>query len=129
MATKKRIKTDEAMLMHRHGTAKVPLTAGAVRSAAEADIRAKEYNAVLRAERKEHKAKKLSTKALGTARKYSFLGKHVSRAATAQHLIKLAIDRNADAAASVNINTRRIYDSVPSLHEALKTSRLPDATT
>jgi hypothetical protein len=111
---------DMGLMLHRFGTDIGSLTPNAVLTAARADLRAKEYNAWLVAERREYKRNGRDPKQLGTKKGYSFLPKHTRAAATPMALLKLAYESRSDAGTCENLNVRRIYDHPEVISEALR---------
>jgi hypothetical protein len=103
---KPRKKADEGLLLHRFGTDIGSLTPNAVLTAARADLRAKEYNAWLVAERREYKRNGRDPKQLGTKKGYSFLPKHTRAAATPAALLKLAYESRSDAGRTAETSIR-----------------------
>jgi hypothetical protein len=101
---------DMGLMLHRFGTDIGALSAANILQAAKADMRAKEHNRWLVAERALTPKGSTQYKELGTKRPYSFLPKHTKAAATPLALLKLAYEGRSDAATCENLNVRRIYD-------------------
>jgi hypothetical protein len=101
---------DMGLMLHRFGTDIGALSPNAVLTAARADLKAREYNAWLFAERREYKRNGRDPKQLGTKKGFSFLPKHTKAAATPIALLKFAYESGGDAATCENLNVRRIYD-------------------
>jgi hypothetical protein len=101
---------DMGLMLHRFGTDIGSLSPANVLQAAKADMKAKDHNRWLVAERALVSKGSTQYKELGTKKPYSFFPKHTKAAATPLALLKLAYEGRSDAATCENLNVRRIYD-------------------
>ncbi len=108
----------EAMNLYHHGTVKWDLTPNAVFQAAVQDIRSREFNAWLRAERRRLKRDSPDYKQLPNLRRYGFLARHVKKAADAAEVLKLALEDQEAGRCSEAVNTLALYDNTDTLAAA-----------
>ncbi len=108
----------EAMNLYRHGTVKWDLTPNAVYQAAVQDIRSREFNAWLHAERRRLKRGSPEYKQLPNLRRYGFLARHVKKAADAAEVLKLALGDQEAGRCSEAVNTVALYDHQDTLAAA-----------
>ncbi len=104
--------------MFHHGTVKWDLTPNAVFQAAVQDIRSREFNAWLRAERRRLKRDSPDYKQLPNLRRYGFLARHVKKAADAAEVLKLALEDQEAGRCSEAVNTVALYDHQDTLAAA-----------
>lgn len=108
----------DSFYLEQFGTHPSSLSARAIIQAAEQDLRSRQFNARVNADKKRpvHERDGMANEHL---RKYGFIGKHVSKANTAQELIKIALSDRQSGLGRVNANTYRIYSDADRLNEAL----------
>ncbi len=99
----------EAVNLYHHGTVKWDLTPNAVYQAAVQDIRSREFNTWLRAERRRLKRGSPEYKELPSRRRYGFLARHVKKAADAAEVLKLALEDPEAGRCSEAVNTLALY--------------------
>jgi hypothetical protein len=120
LRARKPVEVDQDLFMLNHATdGAAPFEPGAIVAAAWRDIQTREYNLRCRADRRERKEKKESTKDINTARSYAFLATHVRKAKTAADVIRAALEDTAKGSASTNVNTARLYRNTEALKRAL----------
>ncbi len=108
----------EAINLFHHGTVKWNLTPNAVLQAAVQDIRSREFNTWLRAERRRLKRGSPPYKQLPNLRRYGFLARHVKKAADAAEILKLALGDQEAGRCSEAVNTLALYDHQDTLAAA-----------
>jgi hypothetical protein len=113
----------ESLMLARHGTEPFKLSPLHIVQAAAKDLRARQYNENLSAERKrirkEHGKGSPAYKGLNQSRGYTFLAKHVRRADTVTGLLLIAIEDNSAALTTTKRNTLVVYAGVSRLKAAL----------
>ena len=111
-------KTQESMLLLRHGTPACDLSASAIAQTAVNDMRVKLENARRREARRKAKAEHVPTKFCDPQLPYAFQPTHVGAAKTAADLLRLAIE-NESCKTPDTVNRLRIYGNRERLEAAL----------